>query len=56
MGTLAIALLIRPLIALLMLALIVRPVCWVAKKLIPEGRIKEILFRPIEWPHQAGRR
>jgi hypothetical protein len=56
MGTLAIALLIRPLIALVMLALIVRPVCWAAKKLIPEGRIKEILFRPIGWPRRVNRR
>jgi hypothetical protein len=56
MGTLTLALILRPVIALVLLALIVRPICYVVWKLIPDGKIKRILFSPIAWPRQASRR
>jgi hypothetical protein len=56
MGTLTLALIVRPLVALLLLALVIRPVCWVVWKLLPAGRLKRVLFTPIEWPRRAGRR
>jgi hypothetical protein len=45
MDTVAIALVLRSILALLLLALIVRPICWVIWKLLPEGRVKRFLFR-----------
>lgn len=56
MGTLTLALILRPVIALLLLAIVVRPICWVVWKLVPNGRIKRVLFSPIAWPRRASRR
>jgi hypothetical protein len=56
MGTLTLALVLRPLIALVLLVLIVRPICWAIWRLLPDGKVRRVLFRPIAWPRRAARR
>lgn len=56
MGTVTLALILRPLIALILLAVVIRPICWVVWKVLPAGRLKRVLFSPVTWPRRAGRR
>lgn len=44
MSNLGIALLLKPLIFLLIFALIIIPLKWIVWKLLPEGRLKRLLF------------
>lgn len=38
---------LKPLVALLLFAFFVYPIAWLMNKLIPEGRLKRLLFRRI---------
>jgi hypothetical protein len=44
-STFALSLLLRPFAVLVFMAVIVWPIKWVLGKLIPEGRVKQFLWR-----------
>jgi len=39
------AIILKPFIALALFAFVVYPIAWVINKIIPEGRVKNFLFR-----------
>lgn len=54
-STVWIAMLIKPLVALIFLGLIVLPLVILVKRFMPEGKVKEFLFKE-RMPHWRERR